>query len=127
MKTAFAAVTVALVAVAGAKAAADRQWQTGTCTRVGVARTLFVGDAVHERLPPGLNKPQQTEVATYVVETGERRYELQAMVAIGSDGLARRLTVGDLVTFAIDKKTAYLKFDDGEYRLLVRKDDRKRR
>ena len=48
------------------------------------------------------------EVATYVVETADRRYDLQSMVA-----------------FAIEKKTAYIKLDKGEQRLLVTKNERK--
>lgn len=48
------------------------------------------------------------EVATYVVETADRRYDLQSMVA-----------------FAIEKKTAYIKLDKGEQRLLVIKNERK--
>jgi hypothetical protein len=126
MKTAYAAVTLFTVIVVGAQAAADRRWQTGTWTQVGVKRTPFVGDAVHERMPPGFNKPQMTEVATYVIETDDRRYHLQAMVAIGSDGFDLRVTVGDSVTFAVEKKTAYIKLDEGEYRLLVLKNERKK-
>ena len=47
-------------------------------------------------------------------------------MAIGSDGFALRVTVGKPVTFAVEKKTAYIKFDEGEYRLLVVKNDRKK-
>ena len=43
------------------------------------------------------------------------------MVAIGSDEHASRVTVGAPATFAIEKKTAYIKFDPHEYRLLVLK------
>lgn len=46
---------------------------------------------------------------------------LQAMVAIGSDEFAAHLTVSDRVTFAVEKMTAYIKLDKGEYRLLVLK------
>ena len=92
---------------------------------MGTKRTPFVGDAANERFPPGPIKPPMTEVATYVIETGDRRYELQGMVAIGSDGFERNVTVGQPVTFAIEKKTAYIKLEKNEYRLLVLKNERK--
>jgi hypothetical protein len=77
---------------------------------VGVGRTPFVGDPVHERMPPGFNKPEMTDVATYVIETDDRRYYLQAAVA-SSDGFVRYLTIGDSVRFAVEKKTAYIKLE----------------
>ena len=96
------------------------------CTQVGIERTLYVADVVHERMPPSVNTPQRTEVATYVIETDDRRYHLQAMVAIGSDEFATNVTVGSVVTFAIEKKKAYIKLDRREYRLLVLKTERKK-
>jgi len=66
-----------------------------------------------------------TEVATYVIETDDRRYELQGMMAIGSDGFERNVTVGMPVTFAVEKKTAYIKLERSEYRLLVFKNEPK--
>ena len=89
------AVTLVAVVLAGVSTAADRKWQIGTWTDVGVARTRWVGDPAHERMPPGFNKPELTEVATYVIETADRRFELQDMVAIGSATLDRYVTVGN--------------------------------
>lgn len=126
MKTAYAAAALFTVISVGAHASADRRWQSGTCIQVGVGRTPFVGDPVHERMPPGFNKPEMTEVATYVIETGDRRYYLQAAVAIGSDGFVRYLTIGDSVRFAVEKKTAYIKLEQGEYRLLVVRNEPKK-
>jgi hypothetical protein len=126
MKTLHAAVMFFAVFVAGAQAGADRQWQTGTWTDVGVKRTPFVGDSVHERMPPGFNKPAMTEVATYVIETVDRRYELQDMAAIGREGFDLHVTVGNSVTFAVEKKAAYIKLDGREYRLLVVKNERRK-
>jgi hypothetical protein len=68
MKSARIALLLFAVCVVGANAA-DRQWQMGKWVDVGVKRTPFVGDPVHERMPPGFNKPEMTEVATYVIET----------------------------------------------------------
>jgi len=114
------------VVLVGVPTAADRKWQMGTWTDVGVARTPWVGDPAHERMPPGFNKPELTEVATYVIETADRRFELQDMAAIGSATLDRYVTVGQTVMFAVEKKTAYIKLDGREYRLLVRKSQRKK-
>src|SRR5262245_50971864 len=113
------------VIVAGAQAAADRQWQKGTWTQLGINRTPFVGDPA-QRMPPGVNKPQMTEVATFVIETEDRRYQLQDTVAIGSNEFERTVTIGSAVTFAIEKKTAYIQLDKGEYRLLVLKNEPKK-
>jgi hypothetical protein len=125
IKTIFVAVMLLSVIVVAA-AAADRAWQKGTWTQVGVARTPFVADVVHERMPPGFNKPQMTEVATYVIETKERRYDLQDTVAIGSNEFERIVKIGGSVTFAIEKRTAYIQLDEGEYRLLVVKNERRK-
>jgi len=57
--------------------------------------------------------------------SADRRYELQGMVAIGSDGFDRNVTVGMPVTFAVEKKTAYIKLERSEYRLLVFKNEPK--
>jgi hypothetical protein len=126
MNTVHLAAMLFAVVLVGVPTAADRKWQMGTWTDVGVARTPWVGDPAHERMPPGFNKPELTEVATYVIETADRRFELQDMTAIGSATLDRYVTVGHSVTFAVEKKTAYIKVDGREYRLLVRKSLRKK-
>ena len=74
MRNLIAAVTLFhYVIVVAAQAAVDRRWQPGVCTQVGIERTLYVADVVHERMPPSVNTPQRTEVATYVIETDDRR------------------------------------------------------
>ena len=99
--------TLLLVALAaGVSSAADRRWQTGTLTDVGIKRTALVGDPMHDRLPPVFNKPVLTEVATYVIETADLRLELQDMVPITQGTFDVNVKVGSAVTFAVDKKTA---------------------
>jgi hypothetical protein len=114
-----------LIAVLGVPNAADRKWQSGTWTDMGVKRTPWVADSTHEGKPPGFNRPMMTEVATYVIETTDRRFELQDMVPIGSAAFQLNVKVGSSVTFAVEKKTAYIQLDGGEYRLLVIKNARK--
>jgi len=127
MKASNAAVALITVIVVTTQVASDdRRWQRGTLTQVAVHRTAVVADVVHERMPPVFNEPEMTQVAAYVIETDDHRYHLQAMVALGSDRFALRVTVGDAVKFAVEKKTAYVKFDEGEYRLLVLKDEAKK-
>jgi len=47
------------------------------------------------------------------------------MAAIGQNALDLQVTIGTPVTFAIEKKTAYIKIEGREYRLLVVKSERK--
>lgn len=126
MKPAHAMVASFIVVLVSVEASAERNWQTGTWAQVGIKRTLFVADVVHERMPPGFDKPQRTEVATYVIETDDRRYELQSMVAIAADNFDLLVTVGNPVMFAIERKTAYIMLDGNEHRLLVLKNERKK-
>lgn len=116
-----------LLSFAIVSSAADRRWRTGTWTDVGVNRTPWVGNPVHERMPPGFNRPEMTEVARYVIETDDERFELQDMVALGREPFDLHVTVGKPVTFAVEKKTAYIKMDGIEYRLLVVKRERKKK
>jgi hypothetical protein len=126
MRSVHGAALLLAVVVAGGSHAADRKWQTGTWTDLGVKRTPWVGDPVHERMPPGFNKAELTEVATYVIETDDLRFELQDMVAIGSEAFDLHVIVGHPVTFAVEKKTAFIKLDGREYRLRVLKSGRKK-
>ena len=127
-------VAVALLRGAGAAglevgAAADRKWQTGTCTDVGTKRDLRVGAGAADSggfVRSGSSKGTTPEVATYVFETDDLRIELQELQPIGPESL--KVTVGDRVTFAVDKKTAYVRDAKGaERRLLVTKTTTKRK
>jgi len=118
-------VAVLIAGVDSVSNGAERRWQMGTWVDAGIKRTTAVGDPAHERMPPGFNKPTLTEVATYVIETDDRRLELQEMAAIGQNALDLHVTIGTAVTFAIEKKTAYIKIEGREHRLLVVKSERK--
>jgi hypothetical protein len=74
--------------------AADRKWQTGIWADMGVKRTPWVADSAHEGRPSGFNRPVMTEVATYVIETTDRRFELQDMVPIGNAAFQLDVKVG---------------------------------
>lgn len=101
--------------------AAERVWQTGTWREVKVdrPRVLF---GVQPR-DPNSNLPRTAavrEIRTYVIETDSLRLELR-QDATGDTPRIDAL-VGEPVTFALEKKTIYIKDQDGrEHRLSVRK------
>jgi hypothetical protein len=105
-------------------ATADHQWQKGTWIDVGTARTPWIGDPASARLlGPRPPKSEMTLVGTFVIETETERIELQDIVPFGENGaLDAQVRIGLPATFAIEKKTAYIRGSDGkEYRLLVKK------
>lgn len=117
--TALALVIVALgwVGVSGA----ERVWQTGIWRDVTVERpkVLF---SVQSR-DPNSNLPRTTparEVRTYVIETETLRLELRQDATVDTPTID--VLIGQPVTFALEKKTLYVKDQDGkEHRLSVRK------
>jgi len=71
---------------------------------------------MRQRIPRGT----LPEVATYVIETDTLRIEMQEVQPIGPESL--KMSVGDHVVFALDKKTAYVRdAKETEHRLLVTK------
>ena len=113
-------VIVLVVAVIGV---ADRQWQTGTLVDVATKRSPWVGDPSSGTGPLTARptRPVMPEVAVYVIETEDRRIELEDIVAIGSrESFELHVAVGGPVTFALSKKTAYIRLAEGkEYRVRV--------
>ena len=117
--TALALAIVALgwVGVSGA----ERVWQTGIWRDVTVERpkVLF---SVQSR-DPNSNLPRTTparEVRTYVIETETLRLELRQDATVDTPTID--VLIGQPVTFALEKKTLYVKDQDGkEHRLSVRK------
>jgi hypothetical protein len=116
----IASTAVVVFLLVGASGAADRKWQTGTWADIGTKRTPWVGN------PSGGTEPLtartgMTEVAAYVIETDDQRIELEDVVAIGTRGsIDVHVTVGAPVSFALNKKTAYIRLAEGkEYRLRV--------
>jgi hypothetical protein len=109
-----------------------RHWQTGTLVDAGIKHKTFAGGASGTRPPFGsgsLPTPNATpEVGTYVIETDELRLELEGVAPISASTLDAELTVGHVVTFAIEKSTVYIRLADGhEQRLRVVKKLAKKR
>lgn len=102
---------------------AERQWQTGTWTDVGLKRKVIdFGPGAS-----GFGQPRTTptmramaDVHTYVIETAALRLELEDVVQIGHASV--EAVVGAPVTFALEKKTVYVREPGGrEYRLRITK------
>ena len=116
------AASMSFAAAAGPR----RQWQTGTLVDAGRKHDIAVGGAASQtRRPanPGGTVPTFNgipEVGTYVIETVELRLELEAMVPANGSEFEREITVGQPVTFAIEKNAVYVKLANGrEHRLRV--------
>ena len=114
-------VTVALCVVAVAAVPAERQWQTGIWREAKVERprVLF---SVQPR-DPNSNVPRTEparEIRTYVIETDTLRYELRQDATVDTPRIG--VLVGQPVTFALEKKSLYVRDEDGkEHKLGVRR------
>jgi hypothetical protein len=101
--------------------AAERSWQTGTWADVRTTRPRVVfGLGPSPNGPRPRTPPTATLVRIYVIETDVWRFELTD-VAPPSSRIVDAV-VGEAVTFAVDKKTLYVRDRNGlEYRLRVTK------
>jgi hypothetical protein len=104
-------------------AAAERRWQTGKWFDVGVKRRVVdFGPGAS-----GFDRPNRTpqmramaDVHTYVIEAGDLRFELEDVVQVGRRSVDA--VVGQPVTFAVEKKTVYVRDADGaEHKLRLTK------
>jgi hypothetical protein len=101
--------------------AAERVWQTGTWRDSKVERPKVLFGAQprdpNSTLP---RTPAAREVRTYVIETETMRLELRQDATVDTPRID--VLIGLPVTFALEKKTVYVKDDEGkEHRLSVRK------
>lgn len=114
---------VVLVAANVWAGAAERAWQTGTWVDSHVVRPKIVfgiGRDPRSGAPP----PPVIEVRTYVIETDDVRLELKENTTVDASRIY--VDIGGPVTFALDKKTVYIRVDDDtERKLIVTKNIRK--
>jgi hypothetical protein len=104
--------------------AADRQWQVGTWTKVDVARQIVDFGPSSSGFGPATSSPAMkamADVHTYVIEAGDLVIELKDVVPVGRRSLDA--VVGEKVTFAVDKGSAYVRDSSGgEHKLrLIKK------
>lgn len=121
MPTRRALVALILCVISCGALTAERQWQSGTWREAKVERprVLF---GVQSR-DPNSNLPRTAparEIRTYLIETDTLRLELRQDVTVDTPRIA--VLVGEPVTFALEKKTVYVRDEDGkEHKLSVRK------
>jgi hypothetical protein len=119
MKHLAVTIAVGLITVNVWAAGAERAWQAGTWRGVQIVRPKIVFGVPRDPRV-GSPAPALTEVRTYVIETDDLRLELKENTTAD----ARRIdaTVGEAVTFALEKNTVYIKDADGaEHKLAVTK------
>jgi len=107
--------------VAGIATAAERQWVSATLQDYTVERPKMVFSA--EPRDPTSHVPRTTvarETRTLVIDTSTHRLELRQDATVDTPRV--NVLIGQPVLIAIEKKTVYVKDDDGrEYKLSLRK------
>jgi hypothetical protein len=115
MRTWLFGVLLALTTVTGLGQAADRRWQTGVWANIDIKRQMldFGPGASGFGGPPNAAPPMRAmaDVRVYTIESEERRIEFKDVVAVGRRSVDA--IVGQPVTFALDKKTIYVRDADG--------------
>ena len=115
----FAAIICAAVGVTAI--AEERQWQSGTWREAKIERpkVLF---SVQSR-DPNSSLPRTAaarEIRTFVIDTRTHRLELRQDATVDTPRID--VLVGEPVVMAIEKKTVYVKDDEGkEHKLSLRK------
>src|SRR5687767_4185534 len=102
------ALALMIFAFSGVRVGAERVWQTGTWREVKVDRPR-VSFGVQSR-DPNSSVPRTAsarEIRTYVIETDSLRLELRQDAT--ADMPLVDAMVGEPVTFALEKKTVYVK------------------
>jgi hypothetical protein len=117
------AMMLLIAAVAGnaMASAAERDWQTGIWSEARVERPRVLFSA--QTRDPNSPLPRTAaarELRTYVIETDTLRLELRQDATVDTPTI--NVLLGQPVTFALEKKTVYVKDEDGrEHRLSLRK------
>jgi len=116
-------VLVGVCLVAAIDVAAERRWQTGRWFDVGVKRRVIdfgPGSSGFDRPGRTPSMRAMADVHTYIIEAGDLRFELEDVVQVGRRSVDA--VVGEPVTFAVEKKTVYVRDADGaEHKLRLTK------
>jgi hypothetical protein len=112
---------LAVLAAHATVSAADREWQTGTWYEASVERprVLFSAQTRDPNSPlPRTAAARETRI--YVIEAETARRELRQETTVDTPKI--NVVIGRPVTFAVEKKTVYIKDEEGrEYKLELRK------
>ena len=122
------ALVILLISAAASSPAAERNWQTGTWGDVTTKRKLIdFGPGASPFGRPGTQPSMRAmaDVRNLVIETDSVRIEMEDTVPIGRRSIDPVL--GAAVMFALDKKSVYVRDEEGrEHKLrLTKKVDRK--
>jgi hypothetical protein len=106
---------------------AERVWQKGTWRDVQVKRPKVVFGVAPNSPNTGVPRsspPAAQEIRTYVIETDTKRFELKENATVDTPRID--VLVGEPVEFAIEKKTVWVKDQDGhEHKLSLVKESKK--
>jgi hypothetical protein len=123
---AWGGVAIASLVIVSAFAgyAREREWQTGTWTKVDVARQVIDFGPGSSGMGPRSSTPAMramADVHTYVIETATLILDLKDVVSVSRRSVDAE--VGAKVTFAIEKSTVYIRDPKGiEHKLrLIKK------
>jgi len=102
--------------------AAERQWQKGTWrdSKIERPRVLFNAQPrnPNDNVPHTAAAPR--EIRTFVIDTSTHRLELRQDATADTPRID--VVIGEPVSIAIEKKTVYVKDDEGkEHKLTLRK------
>lgn len=115
------ALAIGVLCGSAAIGAAERVWQTGTWREAKVERPRVLFSA--QTRDPNSNLPRTAparETRTYVIETDTLRLELRQDATVDTPRID--VLLGQPVTFALEKKTVYVKDEEGrEHKLSVKK------
>ena len=123
------AVLVVLGATCAVPLAAERRWQTGLWGDITTKRGIVdFGPGASGFGRPGGQPSMRAmaDVRRFVIETDQLRLELEDTVPVGRRSFDA--TTGDMVTFAVEKNTVYVRDSNGtEHKLrLIKKTERTR-
>jgi hypothetical protein len=120
-------ILIAVLCLSALLWAAERVWQTGTWRDAQVKRPKIVFGMSPNT--PGTGAPRGSgpatqEVRTYVIETETVRFEVRENTSV--DGPHLDVVIGEPVQFSVEKKTVWVKDEDGrEHKLSLVKQSKR--
>jgi hypothetical protein len=121
MRTSALAAALICALSALAAIAAERDWQKGIWRESKIERPKVLFSA--QPRDPNSNVPRTAaarEIRTFVIDTSTHRLELRQDATVDTPRI--EMLIGEPVSLAVDKKTVYVKDNEGkEHKLTLRK------